>query len=116
VRDADKAVWEKYVEDVTPLGQIPPSTSEVAVERVILSRRLDLHGLSVAEAHTATMNFIEAATDRSVTVVTGLSGAIRQEFPCWFERMPHLRIEERNGGGAFAVHFRRKRKRDVGKK
>jgi hypothetical protein len=111
-RKTDQEIWNAFIKDVTPLGQPEPANSSQAVERIIHSPRasqLDLHGLTLVEAHTATMNLV-AATDRSVTVVTGISGVIKKEFPHWFDHLPHIKIEEMNGGGAFRLFFR-KRKR-----
>lgn len=104
----DPELWDVYVKNVTPLGQAGPSPPELAVERILQGSRLDLHGLSVEDAYSATMDFLNGATG-SVTVVTGQSGPIRREFPQWIERIKHARIEELNGGGAFRIHFRRKR-------
>lgn len=106
----DDELWNRYVENVTPLGDPKPSRPEIAVVRVIASREIDLHGLSMAEAHSFTMDFLEGASG-SVTVVTGISGAIRREFPQWFDHLPHIRLEELNGGGAYRIHIRRKRKK-----
>jgi hypothetical protein len=101
--------WQTFIKHVTPLGQPKPCSSTPILERVNASRHIDLHGLCLADAYSATMNLLAAATDRSVTVVTGLSGAIKGEFPRWFDHLPHLRIEEQFGGGAFKIHFRRNR-------
>jgi DNA-nicking Smr family endonuclease len=107
--DDDDATWQAFIKNVTPLTEPKPSRSTPVLERVIASHRIDLHGLCLSDAHTATMNLLDAATDRSVTIVTGLSGAIKQEFPRWFDHLPYLRIEELHGGGSFRIHFRRNR-------
>lgn len=110
MRPIDQETWDTYIRGVTPLGEPEPYRfSAPRFEPVRASRQIDLHGLSLADAYSATMSFLTAVTDRSVTVVTGLSGAIKKEFPHWFTHLPNLRIEEIHGGGAFKLRFRRKR-------
>jgi DNA-nicking Smr family endonuclease len=70
---------------------------------------LDLHGMTLAEAHATTNAFLAHCHERSVTIVTGISGAIHREFPHWLDKHPIGRIEPMNGGGAFRVHLRRRR-------
>ena len=59
--DADQALWDAYTRDVTPLGKPRPANHRpiVVVQFQWLSEaKLDLHGLTLVEAHTATMDFV----------------------------------------------------------
>ncbi len=109
--DAEIALWKAYtageasvVPNATPI--IRPSQRASGVNR------LDLHGMTIAEAHKATLAFIEEANrvHKAVTVITGLSGEIRREFPQWLETIPSVRkIEEMNGRGAFKIRFKKRK-------
>jgi DNA-nicking Smr family endonuclease len=83
--------------------------------------RLDLHGLTLVEAHRLTREFLHEAIDqgaRAVLIITGKgqggSGAIRRELPHWLE-VPSLRpfvasvtlADPRQGGeGAYRISLR----------
>ncbi len=112
----DKVLWEDYTKDVTPLGapKPPEPPPPMPVRFQFPSHKLDLHGLTLDEAYSATNDFlIEAVHEyKSVTVVTGVSGDIKREFPFWFDKQHPLvnRIEELNGGGAYRVYFKKRKK------
>jgi DNA-nicking Smr family endonuclease len=113
-RRADNSLWEAATRDVKPLASEPPAIPPYAVQRLPEPstgpsvHRLDLHGLTVADAHRRTRDFLESSVVRSATVVTGRSGIIRQEFRLWLQNDRRVaRIEELHGGGAFRVHFRK---------
>jgi DNA-nicking Smr family endonuclease len=113
--ETDAAVWNAYTKTVTPLGQAKPSQSPPAVLTISFpfSNQIDLHGLTLAEAHSATMNYVERVhkTYRSVTIITGLSGNIRREFKHWFDNDPYvIRIEELNNGGAYRLFFKKEKR------
>lgn len=110
MRSIDQETWDAFASGVTPLGQPEPYHFVAPrYEQAIPRRQIDLHGLCLADAYTATMNLLSALTDRSATIVTGLSGSIKKEFPRWFDHLPNLRIEETHGGGAYELRVRRKR-------
>ncbi len=72
---------------------------------------LDLHNLTLQEAHAAVASFLYAshtAGRREVTVITGKSGQIAREFPIWANLNPLVRrCDPLNGGGAFIVKFKK---------
>ena len=88
---------------------------------VPIDRRLDLHGLTVAQAESRLTQFIETATFdgcRCVLVITGKgAGILRGHVPKWLKRQPlspHiLALAEARphdgGSGALYVLLRRKR-------
>lgn len=111
--DHDAALWRAYTKDVTPLGQRPvasqPPVIRLPLQAVPCDHTLDLHGSTLAEAHARTLDFITTAhyRYRYVTIITGLSGAIRREFRHWIDGSPTVRrIDEL--GGSYRVYFRRR--------
>ena len=92
-----------------------------------ISGRIDLHGMTQADAHAALDGFIgraAAAGKRLLLVITGKGsdgdGILRRMLPRWINAGPHaarvLRIEpahaRHGGGGAWYVYMRRDRSRD----
>ena len=110
--DVDRQLWEAFVRGVTPLGQpVPSQHRPVAIRQSApINHTLDLHGLTVSDAHRRLLAFLEEARGlyRRVTVITGLSGAIRREFLFWLEDNRSIsHISPLNGGGAFLIRFRK---------
>ncbi len=95
-------------------GQISPDT------------RLDLHGMTLKQAHSAVFSFILGAAEKRVRcllIITGKGriseggGVLRNQFPQWLNH-PNIRLHvigfceaqpRDGGGGAFYVLLRRKR-------
>jgi DNA-nicking Smr family endonuclease len=96
--------------------------------------RIDLHGMTLADAHPALIRFVTDAWDRGlrlVLVITGKGsrapedegpiparrGVLRQQVPGWLAAPPLatfvLEVREAHqrhgGGGAFYVYLRRRR-------
>lgn len=115
--DKDKQIWQAYTKGVTPLGK-PPQIAPVqtaAPVRVATHRVapfMDLHGETLQSAWQSVRHHVEHLKHevKHMTVVTGKSGQIRQEFPSWLVTMPGVqKVESINGGGAFRVHFKKTR-------
>lgn len=108
------ALWRAYIKTVTPLGKRNVAAAAPHAQRVVsptLGHTLDLHGRSLTEAHAQTIELLSSGCYRYryVTIITGLSGAIRQEFLRWIDGYPMVqRIEAINGGGGFRVYFRKR--------
>ncbi len=114
----DLALWKKVTEGTAPISVKPHAETIVSNERTIVRPRarfttLDLHGMTLQQACSDTRQFIMEAKWaglKYVTVITGLSGGIRREFPMWVEPMIEVRkVEAVNGGGAFKVFLKRHR-------
>ena len=109
----DQKLWQAYTSDVMPLKQRPvpaPSAPTRAPHPHSVGPTLDLHGRTLAAAHATTLDYLAVARRhfRYVTIITGVSGAIRHEFRHWLAEHPDLRsITELPGGGAFRCTFRR---------
>ena len=88
--------------------------------QLAIEARLDLHGLTQAEAHRALDDFVaraQADGKRCVLVITGKSGVLREAVPRWLHETPsrgHLLgftpARPRDGGaGALYLLLRRRR-------
>jgi len=128
-----------------PPAQLPPAKPPAApraqpgtgIDRATLARlkrgdlpisgRIDLHGMTQADAHAALDGFIGRAAGagkRLLLVITGKGsdgdGILRRMLPRWINAGPHaarvLRIEpahaRHGGGGAWYVYLRRDRGRE----
>lgn len=106
----DMHLWEIVKRRFAPLGQPSTGTRYQGGFAVACPEMIDLHGLTVQEAHERVRHYLIQATYgrlKRVTVITGRSGQIRQEFPTWAKLHPDVRsIRELNGGGAFEVRLR----------
>jgi DNA-nicking Smr family endonuclease len=103
---------------LTPLDR--RTKTRVARGRTGIDRRLDLHGLTQQEAHSALLHFLRqsaAQEARTVLVITGKSGVLRREVPQWLS-LPDFRtlligFEQaaiRHGGeGALYMRLRKSR-------
>ena len=111
---SDSDVWCAYIKGVVPLGRRAIAPASPHTQRAVgpsLGHTLDLHGLTLTDAHAKTVELLSTGCYRFryVTIITGLSGAIRQEFLQWIDGYPMVqRIETINGGGGFRVHFRKR--------
>jgi DNA-nicking Smr family endonuclease len=104
--EEDKIVWNEFVQN---MNKYAPTVSYFPpVKRAY---RLDLHGMTVDSAHKTTIDFIEKSKVsglKHITIVTGLSGNIKKEFPYWLERNPHIaKIEQKSGGGAYKLYLKK---------
>jgi len=88
--------------------------------QLAIEARLDLHGLTQAEAHRALDDFVARAHDggkRCVLVITGKSGVLREAVPRWLHETPSrgrvlgfTPAQPRDGGaGALYLLLRRRR-------
>lgn len=110
--DQDRQVWQLYVDKVF---NSPSEPAQPMKEIQSLPRRLDLHGMTVGEAHGKTISFVEdhwEAGTASAVIITGKSGQIAHEFTEWCRQMPKVRryepIEDSRGGvGSYRIWFRR---------
>ncbi len=101
----DKRVWESFIRNI---HKYVPMISFVPVKNN--DDCLDLHGLTLTQAHQKTMTFVRDAKLRGlkdVVIITGLSGKIKKEFPFWIENSPYIkRTEIRSGGGAYKIFLK----------
>lgn len=105
----DYGLWAFVKRSITPLGQ--PVHRE---QRLHLIRRedvFDLHGKTTGEGFKATHEAIEWSLRdglKEITVITGRSGVMRQEFPHWLENHPNVQsITPARCGGSFRVKLRK---------
>jgi dsDNA-specific endonuclease/ATPase MutS2 len=112
-RAEDTRLWTYAMRTVQRFGEPRPAPAAPVVqlkEKAITGNTLDLHGRTLEDAHRKTTDLIAVMAEVPVTVITGRSGSIRAEFAHWLANHPTVRVEELNGGGAFRLHKRRKRR------
>jgi hypothetical protein len=95
--------WNLFIKNVAPLGKrfsfdyvSPPSY------RLPQKTQLDLHGLTVNDAHRSVMDFVDGHSGKYIMVITGLSGQIKKEFKRWFAN--HKTVSR-----AYKLFFKKKR-------
>lgn len=107
----DMSLWEHLKDSVTPLGE-PRSPGET---RYLVAKDsssyIDLHGYTIQAAHERVQRAIDRAREGGrdrLTIITGRSGDICQEFPTWAGLHPDVRsCEPLHGGGAFFLKLRK---------
>ena len=92
----DWHIWERITASVRRRGSQTISRApalHVRVQPAKPSSILDLHGMTLAQAHRAFQMFAaEAARNyKTAIVITGRSGQIRREFPAWASLHPRIR-------------------------
>lgn len=120
------ALWKKVTATIKPLHAVLTTDEVVQSPRATKSLStglyqapmplrkspgtLDLHGLTVDDAYRATVEFIRDSGGRSsLTIITGKSGQIKQEFPRWVEGIPKVHsITAKCDGGAYTVRVLKK--------
>lgn len=93
----DKDLWHKATADVMPLG-VPHGGRRRGLETardaapkarahgtLRIKARLDLHGMTLCQAHVALADFVTKTPHRCVLIITGASGALCKEVPLWLE-------------------------------
>ena len=104
-------LWNKVVNGSLRLQQqkinSPSSTTLIKRTKQQPKKCIDLHGMTIEQAHATTLQFLDFWKDqtKSLVFITGKSGIIRQEFCHWVQ---NARIEMLNGGGAFRVFLKKK--------
>ncbi|MDD3668699.1 MAG: Smr/MutS family protein [Alphaproteobacteria bacterium] len=119
-------VWEKLKQNIAPLRgrrtarmpDMPKRLHVTAAPRRELRETLDLHGLTLEEAHRAFAHFLtlhRQAGTKQITFITGRGvsggGAIKHEFEGWLSTPQFkdkiIRFKWLNDGGAVMLHLRR---------
>ncbi|MDX2074263.1 MAG: Smr/MutS family protein [Alphaproteobacteria bacterium] len=131
--EEEKALLSALMQDVQPLEkkkrmvsarQSIPVKSALATSNQQLSTTLDLHGLTLEQAHRRLVVFIEAHVkngSRELLVITGKGkggeGALMHEVPRWLtlsDMKAHISMvskakPQQGGEGALIVRLRRKK-------
>ena len=102
----DKKIWKAVTDTVTPLGHPGCRKRPKACAPTQQPSKLDLHGMTVQGAYDASVMFLENATSKTVEIVTGRSGQIRQEFERWLENHPKVKSITTVNDGAFRIRLR----------
>jgi DNA-nicking Smr family endonuclease len=88
------------------------NTTRPVVTDVSVTNVLDLHHLTLQEAHRVSTEHLTHAYYsgiKKVQHITGKSGQISQEFETWVQLNPYVRkIKKQNDGGAWLLWLKRK--------
>lgn len=106
----DEEYWKYATRGVTPLtdrGSVDmPKFPLRAPTRHVCGTFLDLHGMTVQCAHRAVRMAVSQCREKHITIVTGKSGQIRQEFPSWLNGLTNVHSYRMvSDGGAFVVQI-----------
>lgn len=105
----DFGLWAFVKRSITPLGQ--PVAREPRMELVRREDVFDLHDKTTAQGFEDTHKAVNRSFHdglSEITIITGRSGIMRQEFPHWMQNHPYVRsIEPIKCGGAFRVKLRK---------
>lgn len=114
---AEQALWDEAMSSTASLPYPNLVTPEHRARRLPVrdlgfSPKLDLHHLTLQQAHQEIQKHIEQAEllgYKRVTHITGKSGQISQEFETWAQLHPKIRkIKKLNDGGAWILWLRKK--------
>lgn len=109
----DWSLWGLITKTIRPLGKKGPmpTASIITAADIKPSIRpwhpvLDLHGMTLHDAHRAFREHIKTALRlrwKNVTVITGKSGAIFVEFPYWLDGQPIKSSTLQPNGGSYQI-------------
>ena len=77
--------------------------------KIKLSRRIDLHGLTLHDAYVNTVEFIQSHIDNgsdSIRIVTGASGNIKKEFVSWILKTKCIKKYLQISNGEYKIWLR----------
>lgn len=118
---------ERLMRDSVPGGIDRPTRRKLAKGRLSLEAKIDLHGMTQAQAHGVLVAFLHRALGegrRHVLVVTGKGsslgsdGVLRRAVPAWFATPAFRGLVSgwedaaRGHGGSGALYVRLRRKRE----
>ena len=104
-------LWNKVMSGTLqirkPSPQPTPQTTPIKPKIPYPKKCVDLHGLTIQEAHAITLHQLDIWKNvaKSLVFITGKSGIIRQEFLHWVQNTG--KVETLNGGGAFRVFLKK---------
>ncbi len=134
--DEEKEIWKLELEHAKPLKHKPRKPSATKLKPTIrqtprtiyysqpaaeFDAKLDLHGMTAANAHSALVKFIHKQAklgSRKLLVITGKgSGVLREALPQWLSvpalqksvRVVQPAKQSHGGDGAYYVFLRRSR-------
>lgn len=108
----DAEIWRLYISNLKSSND--PIPYKHIYEHDDMSRKLDLHGMTIHDAWLSFVEFTEKhriSGTKEIVVITGRSGRIAREFTEWCRRLAHVRsyepIETRSGKvGSYRLRLR----------
>lgn len=117
--NSEQDLWARATKGVRPLDKAPtepvegqPCVSVPVPQDMGFSPVLDLHGYILHDAYQKSRDHVQNGAMmgfKYVTIITGLSGQIHEEFPRWFANNPLVRsINSLRGGGAWEIWLKKR--------
>lgn len=102
--DYSNRLWKRVTGTVTKLGG-PRQRKSRLMESDTIPTITDLHGMTTQQAYEHTKHFVHRSDgSKKLTIITGKSGQIRNEFPHWMDKLPVVHaFAELPGSGAFNI-------------
>lgn len=111
--------WENFCRGVEPLQKKETIVYQIRKrvipkKRYYIDKKLDLHNKTIQEAYDEVDDYLDRAKEQSVknvTIITGKSGPIKEEFPKWMER--NNKVRENNllkNQGSYSVKMKKDKK------
>jgi DNA-nicking Smr family endonuclease len=112
ITEQDIAEWNNYI---TKLWSKPETFFKPNKARQDEQQILDLHGMTIQTAFNKTRQFVQRHYDigsKLITVITGKSGKIADEFPYWLNNLPCIhsyeQLEDSRGqSGAYIIRLKK---------
>lgn len=128
--EEDYAYWSMFITSIKPLKRKKgvETVKKIPKERLKIKPKaqrevsfcLDLHGLTLQEAHETVLKFLTlhfSLASKSVLIITGKGlkgeGKIKKEIEFWLETKEFkekiLKYQIENGGGAIRIYLKKQR-------
>lgn len=112
----EEVLWSRVMNGAETIScpAAPPETprKKITVRDHSFRKTIDLHGLILHEAYKRTQEYFDRAYEngeKTVTVITGRSGNIQEEFPHWANNHSKVRrIELKPNKGSWKVWLEKK--------
>ena len=115
ISDKERQAWRDATKDVEPIDRStlePPTLAKMRFKPPeAYDPILDLHHKTVQDAYHSVDHHLSRSNQigwKRVTVITGRSGPICQEFESWLNgRKDVKKVTPKNGGGAWEIWLRK---------
>ena len=107
----EELLWTRVMDGAESIA-CPATPAELPNKRVNVRdhsfrKTIDLHGMTLHDAYRKVQEYFDKAYDnreKTVIVITGRSGNIVEEFPCWANSHPKVKkIEMKSNKGSWKV-------------
>jgi hypothetical protein len=110
---SDTSIWARIARTIRPLGVKGPMPTAPIISAADIKPSirpwhpvLDLHGMTLHDAHRAFREHVKTARRlqwKKITVITGRSGDIFREFTHWLADQPVRSYQLQSNGGSYTI-------------